>query len=294
MGDLIITDRRKQALQMPTDSHLYCMCHLSLTAFVGSATLGMIWFASPLAGYVCDRFSCRITTFLGGLLCATGLVATSFVQSITHMYFTYSFILGLGACFICNSCYLVIGQYFEKKLSTATGIVSLGASLGVLYTGPLLQILLDAFGWRESLRIMTAFYGVICILSLAFSPNVDNNTPKETNLENDNEETKDEEKKGISLYCSVWKFPTFTAAAISFVAAGFGMYTIYISLVSCHYSHTYSKYINSLNGILIVAVSCRCSTKLASSLPQLCYDPIERVKQFFLYFSQTTVILLLL
>ncbi|XP_068683362.1 monocarboxylate transporter 8-like [Montipora foliosa] len=200
-------------------------------AFVGSATLGMIWFASPLAGYVCDRFSCRITTFLGGLLCATGLVATSFVQSITHMYFTYSFILGLGACFICNSCYLVIGQYFEKKLSTATGIVALGASLGVLYTGPLLQILLDAFGWRESLRIMTAFYGVICILSLAFNPNVDNNTANKTNLENDNEETKDEEKKGISLYCSVWKFPTFTAATISFVAASFGMYIIYINLV---------------------------------------------------------------
>ncbi|XP_068682739.1 monocarboxylate transporter 8-like [Montipora foliosa] len=200
-------------------------------AFVGSATLGMVWFASPLAGYLCDRFSCRITTFLGGLLCASGLVTTSFVQSLTHMYFTYSLILGLGACFIYNACYLVIAQYFEKKLSTATGIVALGASLGVLYTGPLLQILLDAFGWRESLRIMTAFYGVICILSLAFNPNVDNNTPNETNLENDSKETKDEEKKGISLYCSVWTFPTFTTAVISFVFASFGMYIIYINLV---------------------------------------------------------------
>ena len=194
----------------------------------------MVWFASPLAGYLCDRFSCRITTFLGGLLCASGLVTTSFVQSLTHMYFTYSLILGLGACFIYNACYLVIGQYFEKKLSTATGIVALGASLGVLYTGPLLQILLDAFGWRESLRIMTAFYGVICILSLAFNPNVDNNTPNETNLENDSKETKAEEKKGISLYCSVWTFPTFTTAVISFVSASFGMYIIYINLVSIH------------------------------------------------------------
>ncbi|XP_068731027.1 monocarboxylate transporter 10-like [Montipora capricornis] len=200
-------------------------------AFVGSATLGMVWFASPLAGYLCDRFSCRITTFLGGLLCASGLVTTSFVQSLTHMYFTYSLILGLGACFIYNACYLVIGQYFEKKLSTATGIVALGASLGVLYTGPLLQILLDAFGWRESLRIMTAFYGVICILSLAFNPNVDNNTPNETSLENDSKETKDEEKTGISLYCSVWTFPTFTTAVISFVFASFGMYIVYINLV---------------------------------------------------------------
>ncbi|XP_068730640.1 monocarboxylate transporter 10-like [Montipora capricornis] len=199
-------------------------------AFVGSATLGMAWFASPLAGYLCDRFSCRNTTFSGGLLCATGLVTTSFVQSLTHMYFTYSLIFGLGASFIYNACYLVIGQYFAKKLSTATGIIALGASLGVLYTGPLLQILLDAFGRRESLRIMTAFYRLICILSLAFNPNVDNNTPNETNLENDSKETKNEEKKGISLYCSVWISPTFTAATISFMAASFGMYIIYINL----------------------------------------------------------------
>ena len=90
----------------------------------------MVWFASPLAGYLCDRFSCRITTFLGGLLCASGLVTTSFVQSLTHMYFTYSLILGLGACFIYNACYLVIGQYFEKKTVHSYRHCSIGGKLG--------------------------------------------------------------------------------------------------------------------------------------------------------------------
>ena len=85
----------------------------------------------------------------------------------------------------------------------------------------------------------SAFYGLICILSLAFNPNVDNNTPNETNLENDSEETKNEEKKGISLYCSVWISPTFTAAAISFMTASFGMYIIYINLVSLSFLQLY-------------------------------------------------------
>ena len=177
-----------------------------IPALVGSAALGMLWFASPLAGYLCDRFGCRITPFLGGLLCITGLVWTSFTQSLTLMYLTHSLVLGLGACFIYNSCYLVIGQYFKEKLSIATGVVALGASLGVLYTGPLLQVLLDSFQWRGALRMMTAFYGVVCFLSLAFNPNVEDITSVETI----NSHADGDGKKGISLYCSVWTFLTLS------------------------------------------------------------------------------------
>ena len=201
----------------------------SFSALVGSASLGMLWFATPLTGYLCDRFGCRIATFCGGVLCITGLLTTSFLQSFTPMYVTYSLVLGLGACFIFTSCFLVIGKYFEEKLSMATGIVSLGASLGVLYSGPLLQVLLDSFGWRGTLRIMTASFALVCILSLAFNPNVENKVQVVTITNNENEV---KERKGISLYCSVWTFPTFTAIVTSLTFASFGMYIIYINLVS--------------------------------------------------------------
>ena len=189
----------------------------------------MAWIASPLAGYLCDGFGCRVTTFFGAVLCMTGLVSTSFLQSLTPMYFTYSLVLGLGACFIYNSCYLVIGQYFQEKLSMATGIAALGGSLGVLYTGPLLQVFLDSFGWRGTLRIMTASFALVCILSLAFNPNVEAIAPVETITNNGN---KVEERKGISFYCNVWTFPTFTAVVISLMFGSFGMYIPYINLVS--------------------------------------------------------------
>ena len=200
-------------------------------ALVGSATLGMLWFASPLAGFLCDRFGCRITTFFGAVLCMTGLVSTSFLQSLTPMYFTYSLVLGLGACFIYNSCYLVIGHYFQEKLPMATGIVALGGSLGVLYTGPLLQVLLDSFGWRGTLRIMTAFFALVCFLSLAFNPKVEGITPVET-IANHGNGNEVEERNGICLYCSVWTFPTFTVVVISLMFGSFGMYIPYINLVS--------------------------------------------------------------
>ena len=128
-----------------------------------------------------------------------------------------------------NSCYLIIGQYFQEKLPIATGIVSLGASLGVLFTGPLLQVLLDSFGWRGALRIMTASFALVCILSLAFNPNVENIVQVETIANNENDA---EQRKGISLYCSVWTFPTFTVVVVSLFFGSFGMYIPSINLVS--------------------------------------------------------------
>ena len=195
------------------------------SAFVGSIGLGMVWFASPLAGYLCDRFGCRISCFLGSMLCIVGLVSSSFVQSLTVMYFTYSTLYGLGACLIFNPCILVLGKCFTDKLSIATGIVSLGGSVGILYTGPLLQALLDSFEWRNTLRIIAGMYFLVFILSLTF------NSETAEKFKNNNEEER-EDKTGISLYCSVWSFPAYTVLVTPLMFACFGMYIPSINLVS--------------------------------------------------------------
>ena len=202
----------------------------SFSALVGSLALGMTWFASPLPGYLSDRFGCRITNFIGGALCVTGLAVTSFSGSLNLMYFTHCLVFGLGVCFIYNCSYLVIAQYFKEKLSMATGIIALGASVGVLFTGPLLQVLLDSFGWRGTYRVVAAYLTIVCILSLTYNPNVQKRT--EIEFINNNDDTERGKRSGISLYCSVWTFPTFAASVMSFVFGSFGMYIPYIYLVS--------------------------------------------------------------
>ena len=75
---------------------------------------------------------------------------------------------------------------------------------------------------------MTAFYGVVCFLSLAFNPNVEDITSVETI----NNHVDGDGKKGISLYCSVWAFLTFTVVVVSLMFGSFGMYIPHINLVS--------------------------------------------------------------
>ena len=161
----------------------------------------------------------------------TGLVVSSFAKSLTHMYFTHGLIIGLGICFIYNSCYLVIAQYFKKKLSMATGIVALGESTGVFFTGPLLQFLLDSFGWRGTYRIMVVAFALVCLLGLTYNPNIQLQETTGHNIENKNE-NQDNERSSISLYCSVWKSPTFVAVTTSFMVTAFAIYIPLIYLVS--------------------------------------------------------------
>ena len=207
---------------------------LSLSAFVGSATLGMTWFASPLAGYLCDRFGCRVTASFGGLLCIAGLILTSFVQNLSSMYFTHSLVYGLGGCLLYNSNYLIVAQYFKKKLSLATGILCLGASLGIIYTCPMVQVLIDSFGWRGTFRIMSTTFALACLLSLSFNPNVED-SPSEVNINknkdnNNNNNNKDEEEEDNG-YCSVWKSPTYAFVVVSLVFGSFGLFIPVIYLV---------------------------------------------------------------
>ena len=86
-------------------------------------------------------------------------------------------------------------------MSIATGIVSLGGSVGVLYTGPLLQVLLDSFEWRNTIRIMAGMYVLVCVLSLTFN----SETAEKFNTENNNNEEVREDKTGFSLWAILLK-----------------------------------------------------------------------------------------
>ena len=114
----------------------------------------------------------------------------------------------------------------------ATGIVALGESSGVFFTGPLLQFLLDSFGWRGTYRIMVVAFAVVCLLGLTYNPNIQlQETTTNHNLGNKNE-NQDNERSSISLYCSVWKTPTFVVVTISFMVTAFAIYIPLIYLVS--------------------------------------------------------------
>lgn len=166
------------------------------TAWVGSIGLSLIFALGPVTGMMVNRFGCRVTTIVGGLFCICGLSLSSLAINMAIMYVTYSILFGLGGSFLFVSCYVVTSQYFEKKRSIATGIIASGSGIGVIAVAPILQKLLNSFGWQKTYLITAGIFALPCVLGITFKPLVLER--KRTELVEENQELEianDEDEK---------------------------------------------------------------------------------------------------
>ena len=88
------------------------------------------WLHRPGHGLVCQFAGwisgCRITCFMGGILCIAGLLATSFAKSPAVAHFTYGLMYGMGACFIYNSYFLSFVLIFINRRKSSSQSNSAG------------------------------------------------------------------------------------------------------------------------------------------------------------------------
>ena len=136
----------------------------------------------------------------------------------------------------------------------ATGIVTCGQGGGVLILGPLLQTMVDAFGWQTTYQIMAGVVLCLCLSGLTYSPNVENDdadnvdnvvevdaktsTTEGVQIEQFRHEggaksrTSAEEKKECHVFLTVWKEPKFVALVLSASVVMFGHFVPQIHLVN--------------------------------------------------------------
>lgn len=140
-----------------------------ISVWVGSLTIGLTFLLGPLGSTLCKTIGCRFTAITGGMICAVGLLLTSFSPSLTLMFFTFSLLYGLGASLIFQAGLLITAKNFCKCQYLAIGFVSLGSSVGVLIFGPLTQFLLDVVGWRGVYRVTSSMFCLVCFCGASFS-----------------------------------------------------------------------------------------------------------------------------
>ena len=191
------------------------------------------------------KFGCRLTSLLGGLICASSLAIASLSSSLLALYLSYSLPFGIGTSFIFNGSLVIVSNYFEKRRSLALGFTTAGLGLGVLVQGPLLQQLIDKYGWITTYRIMSGVLFGVCLLGLTYDPNVNPEGERDTqenvdqlssSANNSNNIQSNSRKSRIGKIIpdvSVWKVPAFVAITLSSGVAQFGHYVPQIHLVCC-------------------------------------------------------------
>ena len=115
---------------------------------VGSLAVAGAGLFGPVTAKLIDRFGCRVVTIAGALKYAVGLITTSQASSIDVIFLTYSVIFGFGNSCVYTSVFVIVPKYFHKWRPDVIGMISAGPAAGVFVMSPIVQALLDRFGWR--------------------------------------------------------------------------------------------------------------------------------------------------
>ncbi|XP_028996394.1 monocarboxylate transporter 10 [Betta splendens] len=142
----------------------------SKAALVGSLSMGMIFFCSPIVSIVTDILGCRITAVGGAAVALVGLLASSFVTSLGPMYFTYGIVYACGCSFAYQPSLVILGHYFNKRLGLVNGIVTAGSSVFTITLPIVLTSLLEKVGVQYTLRILCILMFVLMLAGLTYKP----------------------------------------------------------------------------------------------------------------------------
>ncbi|XP_061780415.1 monocarboxylate transporter 10 [Nerophis lumbriciformis] len=140
------------------------------TAWVGSLSMGMIFFCSPIVSVFTDILGCRITAVGGAAVGLVGLLASSFVTSLGPMYFTYGIVFSCGCSFAYQPSLVILGHYFKKRLGLVNGIVTAGSSIFTITLPFVLSILLGRVGLQNTMRVLCILMFVLMLAGFTYRP----------------------------------------------------------------------------------------------------------------------------
>ena len=150
--------------------------------------------ASPILGWVIDKYGGRVAIFGGAIVSGLGFVLMYFVNSLWSFYLINGVILSIGmGAMLYLSAFTVIARWFMRRLSLALSLMSVGAGVGGLICAPASAVLISHFGWRMAF-VVTGLVTWAVVLPLAL---VIRNSPAEKGLQMDGDEpTPDEQLAG--------------------------------------------------------------------------------------------------
>lgn len=128
------------------------------TAWIGGLFMAMPLLSGPIASFLTDRYGCRKVTIFGAILASIGFIISSKANSMTVLCITFGILAGFGLSLCYVASVVIVAYYFDKKRSFATGLAVCGSGIGTFIFAPLIQALLDEYGWRGTTLILAGLF----------------------------------------------------------------------------------------------------------------------------------------
>ena len=127
----------------------------SLVSGVFSTFLMVNGLLAPLVGWLISRVGARRLILCGAVVMAFGLFLAAETTRWWHLYLAFGGVAAIGITLVGWIPAVVLARgWFPDRVGTAIGIASGGIGMGIFALVPLAQLLIDAFGWRWTYRIL--------------------------------------------------------------------------------------------------------------------------------------------
>ncbi len=128
---------------------------------VYSASLIFRGAVSIFVGWLADRFGAAKLMAFCGLMIGLGLILSSLVTEVWHLYLTYAVVEAIGLSGTFGIATAVTSRWFTRNRGLALGIISSGSGIGTLLIVPGSERLINATGWSTAFLITGVVSGLI-------------------------------------------------------------------------------------------------------------------------------------
>ncbi|GIY01507.1 hypothetical protein CDAR_196861 [Caerostris darwini] len=108
----------------------------------------------PIVGILGQKYGVRSITMFGGVVATSSIVACFFASEITWITILWGGMNGLGNTLTVTLPQVIIGQYFNKYKTTASGMAFSGGCVGSFVFPILLEYLIETYGMQGTFLIL--------------------------------------------------------------------------------------------------------------------------------------------
>ncbi|XP_022084991.1 monocarboxylate transporter 13-like [Acanthaster planci] len=134
-----------------------------LTGEMIAILAGIRSLGGPFAGPIGDKFGYRLVVMTTSFSAALGIIFAAFTHTTMQFLICLAVISGVSFSAPTILTKAMIGRYFHHRFALAIGLASAGDSLSMVLIAPMMQVLLDTYGWRGALLIQ----GGLCLHLIA-------------------------------------------------------------------------------------------------------------------------------
>ncbi|XP_071796102.1 monocarboxylate transporter 11-like [Asterias amurensis] len=128
------------------------------------------YFAGVSATPLKERFGARTVVTVSGLVAGVSMITAPFLSSLYTIALILTVFAGsaVGISFVITK--HLIGSYFNRSVTTAYGVSTLGSSVTFLVAVPLIQLSLDAYGWRGTMLLLGGLFLHLAVVGALMKP----------------------------------------------------------------------------------------------------------------------------